>query len=101
MAEAPSDAPPPPGAKPDAIMHAALTSHDGLLIAADDPSGSFDGTVHGMCVNCSVPDGGDAKRIFDALAPAGAAQVPLGEAFFPPAFGLCTDRIVVPWMSMV
>src|SRR5260370_40070242 len=31
MAEAPSDAPPPPGAKPGAIMHAAPTPDDRLL----------------------------------------------------------------------
>jgi PhnB protein len=101
MAEAPADAPPPPGAKPDAIMHAALTSDDGLLMGADDPSGSFDGKVNGMCVNCSVPDAVDAKRIFDALSKAGEVQLPLGETFFAPAFGMCTDRFGVPWMVMV
>lgn len=102
MAEAPADAgSPPPGVKPDAIMHAALTSGDDLLMGADDPSGNFDGHVQGLCVNCSVADAGEAKRVFDALSEAGQIQVPLGETFFAPAFGMCTDRYGTPWMVMV
>jgi PhnB protein len=102
MADMPADAgPPPPGAKPDAIMHAALTSDEGILMGADDPSGSFDGKVNGMCVQCSVTDAIDAKRVFDALSKEGEVQMPLGETFFAPAFGMCTDRFGVPWMVMV
>jgi PhnB protein len=102
MSDMPTDAgPPPPGAKPDAIMHAALTSDERLLMGADDPSGSFDGRVNGMCVNCSVTDAVDAKRVFDALSKEGEVQMPLGETFFAPAFGMCTDRFGVPWMVMV
>src|SRR5712691_5511978 len=64
MADAPPDAgPPPPEAKADAIMHAALTSGDELLMGADDPSGGFAGQVHGMCVNYSLADAADAERV--------------------------------------
>ena len=35
----PDAGPPPDGTKPDAIMHAALMTPDGLLMGADDPSG--------------------------------------------------------------
>src|SRR5205085_9618704 len=57
MADAPADAgPPPAGARADAIMHAALTAGDQLLMGADDTSGNFDGKVDGMCVNCAVAD---------------------------------------------
>src|SRR5437879_315425 len=77
-ADAPADAgPPPPGTKPDAIMHAALTSGDELLMGADDPSGGFNGNVSGMCVNYSAPDAAKAKRAFDALSQGGQVQVPL------------------------
>ena len=61
----------------------------------------FDGTVDGMCVNCSLPDPAEAKRVFDALSEAGQVQVPLGETFFSPAFGMCTDRFGVEWMVNV
>jgi PhnB protein len=101
MADAPPNAgPPPPGAKKDAIMHAALTG-DELLMGADDPSGNFDGTVRGMCVNCSLPNVAEATRVFDALAEGGQIQAPLGETFFAPAFGMCMDRFGIPWMVMV
>ena len=102
VADAPADAgPPPPSTTADAIMHAALTSGDALLMGADDPSGNFNGEVSGMCVNCSVPDVDEAKRIFDALSAEGQVQMPLGETFFSPAFGMCTDRFGTPWMVMV
>jgi PhnB protein len=101
-ADMPADAgPPPPGTSPDVIMHAALTSPVGLLMGADDPSGNFDGRVHGMCVNCSLDDKAEANRVFDALAKGGQVQMPLGETFFSPAFGMCIDRFGTPWMVMV
>src|SRR5947208_3156278 len=69
MADAPPDAgPPPEGAARDAIMHGALMVGDDLLMGADDVSGSFTGTVHGMCLNVSLPEPGEAKRVFDLLA---------------------------------
>ena|SRR6266568_2459902 len=101
MADVPADAgPPPPGAKADSIMHAALTAGDQLLMGADDPSGNFDGTVQGMCVNYAVDDVGEAKRVFEALAEGGQVQMPLGQTFFSPAFGMCTDSFGTPWMIM-
>src|SRR5262249_25585175 len=101
-----SDTPPeaggtPEGAKPDAIMHGALTSGDQLIMGADDPFGNFDASVHGMCVNCSLPDAKEAKRVFDELSKGGEVQQPMGETFFSPAFGMCIDRFGTPWMVMV
>ena len=102
MEDAPEDAgPPPPGTKPDAIMHAALMTGDDLLMGADAIGSQFDGKVDGMCVNCSRADVDDATRVFDALAQGGEVQMPLGETFFSPAFGMCTDRFGTPWMVMV
>jgi PhnB protein len=102
MADMPADADAPAeGVVADAVMHAALTNGDDLLMGADDPSGGFTGTVHGMCVNCSVADVGEAKRVFDALSEGGEVQMPLGETFYSPAFGMCIDRYGTPWMIMV
>jgi PhnB protein len=101
-ADAPPEAgPPPPGANADGIMHAALVSPVGLLMGADDLSGNFGGQVQGMCVNCEVADTGEAKRVFDALVEGGKLQMPLGETFFSPAFGMCIDRFGTPWMVLV
>ena len=102
FADAPEGAgPPPTGTSADAVMHGALDSSVGLLMGADDPSGGFNGQVHGMCVNCSLDDPAEAKRVFDALAEGGQVQMPLGETFFAPAFGMCVDRFGTPWMVMV
>jgi PhnB protein len=99
VADTPADAPPPPpGANPDAIMHAALMAGDQLIMGGDDPMGGFDGKVNGMCVACSVPDPAEAKRVFDGLCEGGNVQTPLAETFFSPAFGMCTDRFGTPWM---
>ena len=99
--DAPADAgPPPAGVAADAIMHAALVSGDAVLMGADDMSGSFKGGVSGMCVNYATDDPTDAKRVFDALAEKGDVQMPMGETFFSPAFGMCTDRFGTPWMVM-
>ena len=101
FADTAADAGPPgPGVSPDAIMHAALMAGDALLMGADDPSGGFSGSVSGMCVNCSLDDTGEVKRVFDALAEGGSVQVPYGETFFAPAFGMCTDRFGTPWQVM-
>src|SRR5262249_23295325 len=87
-------------AKPDLIMHAALTTGDDLLMGADDPSGGFNGNVSGMCVNYSVADAGDAKKVFDALADGRTVQMAMAETFYSPAFGMRTDRYGTPWMIM-
>jgi PhnB protein len=101
MDDVPADAgSPPPGMRRDAIMHAALTNGDELLMGADDPAGNFDGKVDGMCVNYSVREPADAKRVFEALAKGGQTQMPLGQTFFSPAFGMCIDRFGTPWMVM-
>ena len=101
LADMPADAgAPPPGVKPDAIMHAALTTGDELLMGADDMGGDFDGRVRGMCVNYATDEPAEANRVFDALSQGGSVQMPMGQTFFSPAFGMCTDRFGTPWMVM-
>jgi PhnB protein len=101
MTDAPPDAgPPPDGMKPDAVMHAALVTTDGeLLMGADGPID--DTTSNKICVNVSLADPGEVKRVFDGLAEGGSVQQPVTETFFSPAFGMCTDRFGIPWMVMV
>ena len=91
----------PPGADPNLVMHAALMTGDALLMGADDPMGGFDGRNVGMCLNYNATDPADATRVFEALADGGTVQMPMGETFFAPAYGMCTDRFGTPWMIMV
>jgi len=94
----PTETTPPPGTGPDAVMHAALTTGEQLLMGADAPPGAFEGSVNGICVNYSTSDVTNAERVFGALAENGQVQMQIGPTFFSPAFGMCIDRFGVPWM---
>ena len=86
-----------PADQADLIMHAALTFEGNLLMASDDPTGSFDG-VRGIHVNFATPDAAEAERVFQALAEGGEVTMPLEETFWSPKFGMCVDRFGIPWM---
>ena len=43
----------------------------------------------------------DASRKFGALAEGGQVQMPLGQTFWSPCFGMVVDRYGVEWMVSV
>jgi PhnB protein len=96
MSDVPGDEA-PPAAQADLIAHAALTFDGNLLMASDDPTGSFT-SVQGMYVNCSVADTAEAERVFAALADGGETTMAMAETFWSPRFGMCVDRFGTPWM---
>jgi PhnB protein len=86
-----------PPEQADLIMHAALTFGDNLLMASDDPTGDGAG-ARGIAVNYTTPDVGEAERVFKELSVGGEVAMPMGETFWSPSFGMCTDRFGIPWM---
>jgi len=88
----------PDGVPADAIMHAALTLGDGLLLASDDPSATEAGPKTGITVSYAASGPEDAARVFEALATDGEVQMPMGPTSWSPAFGMCIDRFGTPWM---
>ncbi len=83
------------------VMHAALKLDNGdLLLASDDPTGDGQG-VKGMAINITLDDQAEARRIFEAFAEGGEVGMALGETFWAPLFGTCTDRFGVNWMVNV
>ena len=86
-----------PGAPADAVMHAALTIGDALLMGSDDPTGDG-GARLGMAVHYSAADDAEATRVFAALADGGEVSMPYEPVFWSAGFGACTDRFGVPWM---
>jgi PhnB protein len=100
MGEMPADEPVPPGME-DFVIHAALTLPDGLLMASDAQPGTEFGPVHGMYVNYTVADMAEAERVYGALAEGGTVEMPFGETFWSPGFGICVDRFGTPWMVNV
>lgn len=101
MSDMPAGAGGPEGGVPadqrDLIMHAALMIGDDLLMASDAQPGPF-GPVQYMYVNFTTPDVAEAERVFGELAEGGDIEMPFGETFFSPGFGVCKDRFGTPWM---
>jgi PhnB protein len=99
VGDMPESAEPPPfEVDPSMVIHAALTFGDGdLLMASDDPTGDGAGTK-GFAVSLALADHDEIRRVFDALAEGGEVTMPLGETFWAPLFGMCTDRFGVAWM---
>jgi PhnB protein len=96
--------PPPPGMIPHGsgqkVMHAAFRI-GGTTVMASDGRCSGEARFGGVSLCLSVPDGATADRFFAALAEGGQVQMPLGETFFSPRFGMVADRFGVSWMVIV
>lgn len=99
VGDMPPDAEPPPfEVDPQMVIHAALMFGDGdMIMASDDPTGDGGGTK-GVALSLSLADHDEIRRVFDALADGGEVMMPLGETFWAPLFGMCTDRFGVAWM---
>jgi PhnB protein len=96
-----SPEPPPPGQIPpdwdDKIMHADLRIGDCLLMLSDGCAQTAQ-PFQGFSLSLTVPDAATADRMFNALADGGEVQMPLGETFWSPYFGMVTDRFGLAWM---
>lgn len=81
----------------DKIMHACLDLGERLLMGSDCPPGYFE-TPQGFCVQISVPEVGEAERIFHALAENGNVTMPIAQTFWSARFGMLIDQFGTPWM---
>jgi PhnB protein len=100
--ESPDPAPPgmlPPGWEPK-VMHAELRIGDTMVMVSDGHSADQP-AARGFSLVLSVPDVATADRIFAALAAGGQIQMPLGQTFWSPRFGMVIDRFGVAWMVNV
>lgn len=98
-----SPAPPPPGSlQPgfeNKVMHAEFRVSGVRILASDscDDKATFDG----FRLAISVPNEGEAHRLFRGLANGGTIEMPLGKTFFSPCYGMVTDKFGLGWMVMV
>ena len=79
------------------ILHAGLTSGDGVLEGCDAPPGEYK-KPQSFCVMLRPKDAAEAERIFNALAEEGTVQIPFGETFWALRFGMVVDRFGMPWL---
>jgi PhnB protein len=83
----------------DKVMHAQLTTDDGMVLMASDTPGSmpFD---EGSRVSVSL-SGDDVDRLrgyWEGLSAGGTVVMPFEPAPWGDVFGMCTDRYGVQWM---
>lgn len=95
---------PPPGAvapgSEDKVMHASFRVGGSTLMASDGGCSGRSG-FQGITLSLNLADAAEAERRFAALAEGGEVQMPLGETFWSPAFGMVVDRFGVSWMINV
>jgi PhnB protein len=86
----------PPGAE-NKVMHTSFRIGDTTVLASD---GRCQGrpNFQGFALSITVPDEGEADRLFGALSDGGQVQMPLAKTFFSPRFGMLADRFGVSWM---
>lgn len=95
--------PPPPGMIPEGyetkIMHADFTIGDSMVMASDGCGETA--AFGGFALSLTLPTQDEARKAFDALADGGKVEMPLGETFWSPLFGMLTDRFGIGWMVTV
>ncbi len=100
--EAP-DSPPEGMLAPDwenKVMHAAITIGE-CMVMMSDGCGSDEGKFDGFRLSICPEDEAQAEKFFAALSEGGSVEMPLGETFWSPCYGMCTDKFGVGWMVNV
>ncbi|MGB3696871.1 MAG: VOC family protein [Gordonia sp. (in: high G+C Gram-positive bacteria)] len=94
-----ADVPGTPANSADRVMHATLTTRDGLvLMAADSPHDDESPAGDNVAVSVSHPHADTNQKWWDGLSHGGVVEVPFVKAPWGHRFGMCTDRFGIRWM---
>jgi PhnB protein len=88
-------------AEQDKIMHAMLTTENGMvLMGADTPNGMdyTPGTNFSVSLSGSGSEEAELRGYFDKLAEGGTIAMPLEKAPWGDTFGMCKDKFGVDWL---
>lgn len=86
-------------AEVDKIMHASLTSPNGLkLMAADTPSSMDHTEGSNITISLSGDDEAELRGYWDGLAAGGTITMPLEKAQWGDTFGMFVDKFGINWM---
>ena len=81
------------------IMHAQLTTADGLvLMASDTPSSMEYAPSQGMSVSLSGISADTAREIWDKLSAGATVTMPMDSPPWGGGFGMLVDRFGISWM---
>lgn len=94
--EAPEGTPVPPDSN-DLILHTSMPLGGITLMGCDDPR-SKQPALAGFQISITASSADEVDRIFDELKTGGSVQMPLGQTFWSPRFGMCTDKFGIAWM---
>lgn len=86
-------------AEQDKIMHAMLSTQDGLTLMASDTPNSMDYTP-GTNFSVSLRGENDAelRGYWQQLSEGGTVTMPLNQAPWGDTFGMCVDKFGVSWL---
>lgn len=82
----------------DRIAHARITFNGRTLMVSDTGPWAPHQGFAGFSVQVDCDTVAAAHAVFDRLSDGGTVTMPMGQTFWAPAFGMCTDRFGVPWM---
>jgi len=86
-------------AENDKVMHAMLTSDNGLVfMAADTPNGMEFTPGTNFSMSLSGGNETELRGFFDALSAGGSVTMPLEKAPWGDTFGMFKDKFGVNWM---
>ncbi|WP_427006078.1 VOC family protein [Pseudarthrobacter sp. H2] len=86
-------------AEQDKIMHAMLTTENGMVLMGADTPNSMDYTPGtNFSVSLSGSDEAELRSYFDKLAAGGTIAMPLEKAPWGDTFGMCKDKFGVDWL---
>lgn len=89
-------------AENDKIMHAQLTTPNGMTIMASDTPNSMEFNPGGtISVSISGEDEAELRGYWDGLSDRGIIRMPLERAPWDDIFGMCTDRFGIDWMISI
>ncbi|MEV4666228.1 VOC family protein [Microbacterium sp. LWO12-1.2] len=83
----------------DLVMHAQLTTPDGLvLMASDSPDGMPYEIPQGFSVSLSGNTQARTQEVWNGLSEGGTVTMPLDVPPWGGTFGMLVDRFGIPWM---
>jgi len=80
------------------VLHGALTSSAGTLMASDATTDRVKNPGDNFTISIVTADEAEADRVFTKLAEGGQVLMPLAPAFWGAKFGMLVDRFKIQWM---
>jgi PhnB protein len=86
-------------AEQDKIMHAMLTTENGMVLMGADTPSSMDYTPgNNISLSLSGAEEPELRGYFEKLADGGTVAMPLERAPWGDTFGMCKDKFGVDWL---